>query len=413
MIKIQISDIESFKRDYLSKIKDEIVKRITNLKNSASHLKDPANIDDDQIVDAKHITKNVLDLIRNIKIDKRRLNKAVYKQTLQNYRVGATVTTVDWDSLLRFLNYLLDDSNHCLEELLVGAPESLSTTNTNLLNKFSINSEIYIDILKNAFSYDSTIGIKVRQFFHEKNITVFCPYCNISRAFYSTNDTTGQIADQHQLDHFFDKATYPLLSLSAFNLIPSDSVCNTANKNEINFSDELHLNPYISGFKNDMKFEPLMNAFGEQIQEIKIKLNVDRHSVRWKQLIGNQNDINLAPKHGNINVFQIHKKYNLESIHEQTSSLVQMFRDLASNEQSLRGILNLIEESPEDNYENFKSWYEKYARTKFHQREFGKIEYSKLNRDLLDFVFANSSGNFHERVNNILTDSYLPANGGE
>lgn len=413
MIKIQINDIDTFKRDYLLKIKNDIVKRIANLRNSTSHLADPTNINDDEIVDAKHITKNILDLIRNKKIDRKELNKAVYKQTLQNYMVGATVETVNWDSLLEFLDYLLDDSNSCLDELLVGAPDSLSTKNTDLLNQFNINSERCIKILKNAFLYDSTIGIKVRQFFHEKNITVFCPYCNISRAFYSANDITGQIADQHQLDHFFDKATYPLLSLSAFNLIPSDSVCNTANKHEVNFSDELHLNPYISGFKNDMKFEPVMNAFGQEVQEIKIKLNVDRHSARWKQLIGNQDDINLAPKHGNINVFQIHKKYNLKSIHDQTSSLIQIFRDLANNEQSLRRILNLIEESQEDNYENFKSWYEKYARAKFHQKDFGKIEYSKLYRDLLDYVFTIYPENFHERVNKILTDSYMPINGGE
>ncbi|MBP1163476.1 hypothetical protein JOE44_000360 [Chryseobacterium sp. PvR013] len=413
MIKIQISDIDTFKSDYLLKIKEDIVKRITNLNYAVSHLRDPDHINDNERSSAKHSTKHIIDLIRDKVIDIKDLKVAEYKNTLLNYKNGGEVMDTDLEPLSVFLDYLLDDTNDSLKDLLICAPEDLFTNNTKLLDDFNINEEIYIKILKHAFLYDSDIGGKVRQFFHEKNITEFCPYCNISRAFYSVNPVTGKIADQHQLDHFFDKATYPLLSLSLFNLVPSDSVCNTANKHEIHFSDELHLNPYISGFKNDMKFEPLMDEFGKEVLGIDIKLKIDRNSLRWKQLIGDQDEIHLAPKHGNINVFQIHTKYNAKSIYAQTSGLIQMFRDLATNEKSIRDILNSIQEDEQDNYENFKSWYEKYARGRFHQKNFGELEHSKLYRDLLDFVFENYPQNFHESVNDILTNSYLPECGGE
>lgn len=51
--------------------------------------------------------------------------------------------------------------------------------------------------------------------------------------------------------------------------------------------------------------------------------------------------------------------------------------------------------------------------TKFHQKDFGEVIFSKLNRDVLDFVFDNYPENFHESVNNILTNSYMPENGAE
>lgn len=413
MIKIQISDIEEFKSDYLLKVKDEVIKRIIYLKYSVSHLIDPINISDNEMDKAKHSTRYIIDLIRDRKISIDDLVVAKYKNTLTTYTTGFTIIPVDLNPLLIFLNYLLDDTNNSLNDLLICEPENLLTKNTKLLDDYSINSEIYIKILKNAFLYDSKVGEKARQFFHKKNIVHFCPYCNLTRAFFSVNPVTGKIADQHQLDHFFDKASYPLLSLSVFNLIPSDSVCNTMNKRTIHFTDDLHLNPYISGYKNDVKFEPIMDSFGKRVLGIDVKLKADRNSSVWKQLIGDQDDIHLAPEHGNINVFQIHTKYNFNDIYTQTSELIQLFRDLASNEKSLKDILDTVQENEDDSYENFKTWYKRYVRTSFHQKDFGKSEKSKLNRDLLDYVFENNPQNFHESINDILNRSYLSEYGAE
>lgn len=413
MIKIQISNIEEFKSDYLLKVKNDVIKRIKYLKYSVSHLIDPDNISNNEIAKAKHSTKHIIDLIRDSKISIDDLVVAKYKNTLLTYTTGFVITHVDLNPLLNFLNYLLDDANGSLNNLLICAPENLFTKNTTLLNDHRINSEIYINILKNAFLYDSEIGINIRQFFHEKNITNYCPYCNMASALYSTNDETGKIADQHQLDHFFDKATHPLLSLSVFNLVPTDYNCNSANKGAIHFSDELHLNPYITGFKNDMKFVPIMDAFGEVVQSISLKLHADRNSYVWKQLIGDEDFQDLAPEHGNINVFQLYKRYNNSGILFTARKLVKKFRNVAANEQSLRRILDEIEDSPQDNYQNFRDWYEDEIMTKFHQKDFGEVIFSKLNRDVLDFVFDNYPENFHESVNNILTNSYMPENGAE
>lgn len=66
-----------------------------------------------------------------------------------------------------------------------------------------------------------------------------------------------------------------------------------------------------------------------------------------------------------------------------------------------------------DSYENFKNWYEENIYTQFHEKEFDKQARSKLNRDMLDFVYAAYPDNFYSEVRKIIEDSYQPNIGGE
>jgi len=75
-----------------------------------------------------------------------------------------------------------------------------------------------------------------------------CPYCNINSTFTIKNGT------RPEFDHFYDKATYPILSLSFYNLIPSCHICNSSLKGNKNFSIKTHLHPYIDSFDEVAKF---------------------------------------------------------------------------------------------------------------------------------------------------------------
>lgn len=66
------------------------------------------------------------------------------------------------------------------------------------------------------------------------NITV-CPYCN--RNFINSRD---QLLGA-QLDHFYNKKTFPFLAVSLYNLIPSCSTCNLAKGTKT-----FHINPFIA-----------------------------------------------------------------------------------------------------------------------------------------------------------------------
>ena len=70
-----------------------------------------------------------------------------------------------------------------------------------------------------------------------------CPYCNRSYTFTVYGKNKKQKNVRPQLDHFYDKANYPILAVSFYNLVPSCPVCNYTKHN-----DALHVNPYFDEF---------------------------------------------------------------------------------------------------------------------------------------------------------------------
>lgn len=69
-----------------------------------------------------------------------------------------------------------------------------------------------------------------------------CPYCNHSYSI--TIYETGR-GFRPSLDHFYDKARYPHLGLSLYNLVPSCSSCNSSLKNTKDFFKDDHLHPFF------------------------------------------------------------------------------------------------------------------------------------------------------------------------
>lgn len=413
MIKIQIPDREVFRKEFWSDFHPLVVERLGLLKMALSHLNDPANIPVDEIVRVKTITKAIVELSVKPKQENGAFNKGRYQTTLQNYLKNAKeVLEIDYAKLINLINYLLVLKNGSLENLLVGEPLGLKATQDYLFDYFDISSETEKEVMSLAFSYD-VIGSKVRKFFYKKDISIYCAYCNIAKARHRDNTKTGAAIDQYHLDHFFNQADHPMLGLSLFNLVPSDYVCNSVNKLKKPFSDIFHLNPHVSGFKRDAVFEPVFNEMGEQLIGVDLSIKVARDSEKWKQFIGDEDERDLAPDHGNINVFQLHGKYNDNELLWQVKILYNSYINEARNNRSLQDILDLIENDENDRYKNIKHWYETLARTHFHENKFGNLPFSKLYRDLLDHAFGIYSESLGKEIVDILQDSYLPEKGGE
>ncbi len=68
---------------------------------------------------------------------------------------------------------------------------------------------------------------------------LMCPYCNINDI--SISDENYKFQSKYQLDHFFDKSTYPLLALSIYKLIPVCQKCN-----HIKLKKSMNTNPYLA-----------------------------------------------------------------------------------------------------------------------------------------------------------------------
>ncbi len=81
-----------------------------------------------------------------------------------------------------------------------------------------------------------------------------CPYCNMHYTLYANEPgkrSVNKLA-RFQFDHFFDKAQYPMLSMSFYNLIPSCGVCNQGKSTG---QLALEYNPYYSDIHSLFHFE--------------------------------------------------------------------------------------------------------------------------------------------------------------
>ena len=83
------------------------------------------------------------------------------------------------------------------------------------------------------------------------NIKV-CPYCNHNYTLYIDDKKKTWSKGLFQFDHFYNKATYPYLSMSLYNLIPS---CSSCNLQKTTTSLDLRYNPYYKGISNEFRFE--------------------------------------------------------------------------------------------------------------------------------------------------------------
>jgi hypothetical protein len=82
-------------------------------------------------------------------------------------------------------------------------------------------------LLENVFDYDALQSKRITPFFKKHFDFKTCFYCN--QNFISNFEIEGKLDTKStfQLDHFYDKATYPYLALSFYNLIPCCATCNS------------------------------------------------------------------------------------------------------------------------------------------------------------------------------------------
>lgn len=76
-----------------------------------------------------------------------------------------------------------------------------------------------------------------------------CPYCNQNHL-NIVHDKNGKLKFRGDLDHFYDKSTYPELMICLYNLIPVCHVCNQLKS----FKKEIFANPYNCDKKSKIKF---------------------------------------------------------------------------------------------------------------------------------------------------------------
>jgi len=144
-------------------------------------------------------------------------------------------------------------------EILIASPEKLEVYANKIKSSpsstFETDKEAFLSLYKNfrerviSKRYLAKIDLKV------------CPYCNRNYIFNFGNKKQEATA---QLDHFYDKSTYPYLSLSLHNLIPSCSTCNLR-KSKKDTLEEPIFNPYIDNLHNHIAFKSTSILSSEEV----------------------------------------------------------------------------------------------------------------------------------------------------
>lgn len=132
-----------------------------------------------------------------------------------------------------------------------------------------------------------------------------CPYCN--RQYISVSGTDKDKGTRCEFDHFFDKATYPYLALSFYNLIPSCHVCNSNLKGSKEFNLGQYIHPYMEGFEEDAKFTYIPTDYNGLVGGLNFNIQFNLYSRDKKQKILN-----------NISTFKLEEQYkhNKDSVSE-------------------------------------------------------------------------------------------------
>lgn len=180
-----------------------------------------------------------------------------------------------------------------LEEIICGDFNKLVEIK-NKLGKKNDNK------IKSFFNYDKTkinksspliskLQPKISKFFQENIEVHTCYYCNID--FINTFKKANETKNAFTLDHVLEKADYPFLALSLYNLVPSCYVCNSKVKDsKISFANFSPTNKDFD-FDKRVKFKSFITNLDLQIekeQDFSIKL-IENYSNKYDKYIESLN----------------------------------------------------------------------------------------------------------------------------
>lgn len=151
--------------------------------------------------------------------------------------------------------FLIDN----LKSIITKQPSDLLLLNKQFKGLVKSKASTVNSQLKKIFNYKNFIVKKEKKYdaydLAKKLDVRVCLYCN---RMYTLTIKIGNKEKQHitrpEFDHFFDQATYPMLALSIYNLIPSCTICNSTLKGSTKFDLSSHIHPYIDNCLSNYKY---------------------------------------------------------------------------------------------------------------------------------------------------------------
>ncbi|WP_201522727.1 HNH endonuclease [Aliarcobacter butzleri] len=265
-------------------------------------------------------------------------------------------------SILRFYRYFIETKklkNLELKKVILEKPNVLIEKIGKIKSKTVLN-----EIIKDIFNYSGKFQSDViTPFFTENFDFRTCFYCNKD---FITNFDADKKVSTFQLDHFYDKDTYPYLALSFYNLIPSCPTCNSSKVKGSKNTFEYDSN--IGKFQNETCIAPNDENFDFH-QKVKFKLLLD---ASCKNLhIKSKDDIDITLKEQftdiytkYIEIFKLNERYKahkdivfdmIQKAELYPESRLRELQDLTGIpfQQIKKDIFNLIDENEDLSQQQF------------------------------------------------------------
>ena len=239
--------------------------------------------------------------------------------------------------------------NKDLSDILIISQDEIIKILKKNKNKSSLSK------LKYVFNYDK-FQSDITKFFTDNFDFRTCFYCNKD---FITNFDADKKVSTFQLDHFFDKANYPYLALSFYNLIPSCYVCNAKVKLSEN-TFEHNPKSKLRKFSNKTCIAPNDEKFDFH-QKVKFKLFLEQSCKNLH--IESKDDIDITLKEQftdkydkYIEIFKLNERYKahkdivfdmIEKAELYPESRLKELQDLTGIpfQQIKKDIFNLIDEN--------------------------------------------------------------------
>ncbi|MDZ7819459.1 MAG: hypothetical protein U5K55_13035 [Aliarcobacter sp.] len=262
---------------------------MTNLNYSNYLIKKDFNIEKEYLNDLKIITKfEKPNEDIEIRFNRYKVNNNSFKKVFRNYK---------FEDIL----YAKENEIHLIIETIEKRINSLTKK----------KKEELIIIVQNLFKYTNKFQGKVLTPFFTKNFSFrTCFYCNKD---FITNfeKEKKDLVSTFQLDHFYDKDTYPYLALSFYNLIPS---CPTCNSSKVKGTKNTFIHDSRVGkFKIEKCLKPNDEKFDFH-QKVKFKLLLDDSCKNLHIKSKEDIDINLKENYSDmydkyIEIFKLNERY--------------------------------------------------------------------------------------------------------
>ncbi|OCM00340.1 hypothetical protein AAX29_00343 [Aliarcobacter thereius] len=186
-------------------------------------------------------------------------------------------------------------------EKLIEIKNKLGKKNDNKIKRFFNYDKSKIN---NSLPLISKLQPKISKFFQENVEVHTCYYCNID--FINTFKKNNVTKNAFTLDHVLEKADYPFLGLSLYNLVPSCYICNSKVKDskilfefsptnkDFDFDERVKFKSFISNSNLQIEkeedfyvklVENYSNKYDKYIESLNLNNRYDYHKYKVLEMI--------------------------------------------------------------------------------------------------------------------------------